>query len=77
MTIDLDSLTMRQLQKETARVLAAGGGFNNHDLVRFNKMARSDSHAWYKSVISWYVERYGDLPSKVGPGSTVKLLLDD
>lgn len=71
------ALTVRDLQKEAARVLAAGDGFGNHDLVRFNKMAHHDSQAWYKAVISWYVSQHGDLPSKVGPGRDVKLLLDN
>ena len=77
MTVDLDTLSPRQLQKESARVLSAGGGFGNYDLVRFNKAAHHDSHAWYRTVITWYVEQYGDLPSKTGPGTDVVLLMDD
>jgi hypothetical protein len=75
--MDLSDLTVRQLQKEAARVLASGQGFGNHDLVRFNKLAHHDSQAWYKAVISWYVDQHGDLPSRAGPASQVKLLLDD
>ena len=77
MTTDLSLLTARQLQKEAARVLSAGDGFGNHDLVRFNKAAHHDSHAWYRTVITWYVDQYGDLPSRVGPGTEVVLLMDD
>jgi len=77
MTVDIDSLPPRQLQKEAARILSAGDGFGNHDLVRFNKVAHHDSHAWYRAVINWYVEQHGDLPSRVGPGASVKLLMDD
>jgi len=77
MRMDLNTLTVRQLQKEAARVLASNGGFGNHDLVRFNKIAHHDSHAWYRAVVGWYVETHGDLPSKIGPGRGVKLLLDD
>lgn len=77
MIVNLDTLTPRQLQKEAARVLASSGGLGNHDLVRFNKMAHHDSHSWYKAVIGWYVETHGDLPSRVGPGIAVKLILDD
>jgi MoaA/NifB/PqqE/SkfB family radical SAM enzyme len=75
MTIDLSNLTARQLQEESARVLAAGDGFDNGELVKFNKLANHDSHAWYRAVIAWYVAQYGDLPSITGPGKTVKLLL--
>ena len=77
MTIDLSTLTPRQLQPESARVRAAGDGFGNHDLVRFNKVAHHNSHAWYRAVIEWYVEQHGDLPSKAGPGTSVKLLMGD
>ena len=76
MTTDIELLSPRQLQKEAARVLSAGDGFGNHDLVKFNKSAHHDSHAWYKAVIAWYVAQHGDLPSKIGPGLAVKLLLD-
>jgi hypothetical protein len=76
MTVDIDSLSVRQLQTESARVLAANGGYNNNELSKFNKLAYHDSHIWYKAVIRWYVGQYGDLPSKTGPGKTVKLLLD-
>jgi len=71
-----DKFTLRDLQKEAARVLASSGGFGNHELVQFNKLAHHDSHVWYKAVIAWYVEQHGDLPSKIGPGQSVKLLLD-
>ena len=74
--MDLSDLNLRTLQREAARALAAGQGFGNHDLVRFNKAAHHDSHAWYRAVISWYVQQYGDLPSRIGPGRDVTLLLD-
>jgi len=74
MTIELSILTARQLQEESARVLASGDGFDNGELVKFNKLANHDSHAWYRAVIAWYVEQYGNLPSLTGPGKTVKLL---
>lgn len=76
MTADLTLLTTRQLQEESARVLAAGNGFGNNELVRFNKIANHNSHDWYRAVIAWYIKEYGDLPSKTGPGTSVKLLMD-
>lgn len=75
MTVDLSVLTTRQLQEESARVLASGNGFDNNDLVKFNKVAHHNSHDWYRAVISWYVDQHGGLPSAVGPGTEVKLLL--
>jgi len=76
MTIDISELTLRQLQTESARVLASGDGFNNHELSQFNKLAHHDSRAWYRAVISWYVDQHGDLPSRTGPGTAVKLIMD-
>jgi hypothetical protein len=73
----IDTLSVRELQKETARVLSSSGGMGNYELVKFNKLAHHDSVAWYKAVVSWYIDQYGNLPSKVGPGVDVKLLLDN
>ena len=73
--IDLETLDMRALQKEAARALTTMDATNNN-IYKFNQVARHDSHLWYKAVINWYVETYGDLPSKVGPGSQIKLVTD-
>ena len=77
MTTELELLSVRQLQKETARVLAAHDGFNNQELVKFNQLAHHDSCAWYRAVIQWYVDQYGDLPSRIGPGIDVRLLVEN
>ena len=66
---------MRTLQKEAARALTAMEATNNN-IYKFNKQAFHNSQNWYKAVIKWYVEQYGDLPSKTGPGQSVKLVLD-
>jgi hypothetical protein len=73
--LDIDNLDLRTLQKEAARALSAMEASNNN-IAKFNKQAHHDSQRWYKAVISWYVEEYGDLPSKTGPGMTVKLVLE-
>lgn len=73
---DISQFDTRRLQIEAARVLAAGDGFGNDDLLRFNKQSHHDSHQWYRAVISWYLDQYGGLPSEVGPGRDVKLLLE-
>ena len=49
----------------------------NSTLAKFNKKVDHDSIQWYKSVISWYIDMYGDLPSLTGPGRDVKLLYED
>lgn len=73
---DLNSLSTRQLQLESARALVVMEA-KNSTLSKFNKKVDHDSIQWYKHVISWYIDTYGDLPSLVGPGRDVKLLYED
>jgi hypothetical protein len=72
----IDTLTLRQLQQESARALSSMQATNNN-IWQFNKQAHHDSQRWYRAVIEWYVNTYGDLPSKVGPGKDIKLVLED
>ena len=71
----IESLNLRELQKESARALSTMQATNNN-IWQFNQKAHHNIHNWYKAVVEWYIEQYGDLPSKVGPGKTVKLVLD-
>jgi len=73
--LDIDNLTRRELQKESARALSTMQATNNN-IYQFNKQAHHNSENWYKAVIKWYVEQYGDLPSRVGPGKEIKLVYD-
>lgn len=73
--MDLDNLSLRELQKESARALSTMQATNNN-IHQFNKRAHHNSQNWYKAVIEWYVEQYGDLPSKIGPGKDIKLVYD-
>lgn len=73
--MDIDNLSLRELQKESARALSTIEATNNN-IWQFNKEAHHDSQKWYKAVIKWYINEYGDLPSKVGPGRDVKLILE-
>ena len=72
---DLKNLNLRQLQLESARALSTMQATNNN-ISQFNKQAHHDSQNWYCAVIEWYVDQYGDLPSKTGPGKDIKLLLE-
>ena len=63
--MDINDLTLRQLQTESARALSTMSATNNN-IYKFNKLAHHDSQKWYRAVIEWYVEEYGDLPSKYG-----------
>lgn len=74
--MDISSLTLRQLQTESARALSTMEATNNN-IWKFNKLAHHDSQKWYRAVIEWYVDEYGDLPSRHGPGKDVKLVLDN
>jgi len=69
-------MTLRELQKESARALSTMQATNNN-IYKFNKLAHHNSQNWYAAVIKWYVDEYGDIPSKVGPGKDIKLVLDD
>jgi hypothetical protein len=71
--LDINDLTLRQLQTESARALSTMQATNNN-IYKFNKLAHHDSQKWYRAVIEWYVEEYGNLPSKTGPGKDVKLI---
>lgn len=73
--MDISNLTIRELQKESARALSTMQATNNN-IYQFNKQAHHNSENWYKAVINWYVEQYGDLPSRVGPGKNVKLVFE-
>ena len=70
-----DKLTLRQMQTEAARALSTMQATNNN-ISQFNQQAHHNSQLWYRAVIEWYVNTYGDLPSRVGPGKDVKLILD-
>lgn len=73
--MDIDNLSLRELQTESARALSTMQATNNN-IWQFNKQAHHDSQRWYRAVVQWYVDEYGDLPSKVGPGKNVKLVLE-
>lgn len=73
--MDLENFDLRTLQKESARALASFEATNNN-IHKFNKEAHHNSQNWYKAVINWYVEQYGGLPSQVGPGKNIKILVD-
>jgi hypothetical protein len=73
--LDIDNLSLRELQKESARALSTMQATNNN-IWQFNKRAHHNSQNWYKAVIEWYIDQYGDLPSKAGPGKDVKLVYD-
>lgn len=72
----LEKLTLRQLQTESARALVVMGATNNN-ISSFNKSAHHNSQKWYRAVIQWYIDEYGDLPSKTGPGTEIKLVLEE
>jgi hypothetical protein len=74
--LDLSNLTLRQLQTESARAISTMEATNNN-IYQFNKQAHHNSQNWYTAVIKWYVEQYGDLPSKIGPGKDIKLVFND
>jgi hypothetical protein len=74
--MNLEKLSLRELQTESAKALSTMEATNNN-IHQFNKQAHHNSQNWYRAVIEWYVNEYGDLPSKVGPGKDIKLVLTE
>jgi len=74
--MNIDELTLRELQTESARALSTMEATNNN-IYQFNKQAHHNSQNWYRAVIEWYVGEYGDLPSRIGPGKDVRLVMDN
>ena len=73
--MELEKLSLRQLQKESARALSTMQATNNN-IYQFNRKAHHNSQNWYVAVIEWYIAQYGDLPSRTGPGKDIKLVCD-
>jgi hypothetical protein len=73
--IDLDSLDLRTLQKEAARAISTIEATNDN-IYQFNMAARHNSQNWYKKVIEFYIEKHGGLPSQIGPGKELKILVE-
>lgn len=72
---NLNILGVRELQKESVRALIIMEATSNN-ISKFNNEAHHDSQKWYRAVIEWYISEYGDLPSKIGPGKDVKLVME-
>lgn len=72
----VDSLSLRELQREAARAISTMLADNN-SIYKFNNQAHHDSQKWYKAVILHYMEEHGGYPSKIGPGVNIKLVMDD
>jgi|TARA_B100001094_G_C18120817_1_gene766752 hypothetical protein len=71
--IDVEKLDLRTLQTEAAKVLASYLEPTNNGLAEINKKCNHDSTIFYKEVLKLYIEEFGDLPSKAGPGQQVQL----
>ena len=72
----LDDYNLRELQREAARAISTMKA-DNDSIYKFNKVAHHNSQLWYRAVIKHYMEEHGVLPSEMGPGVNVKLMLDD
>jgi hypothetical protein len=49
----------------------------SNNIYKFNKHGYNNSLNWYKAAIKWYVDRYGDLPSKAGPGKDITFIIEN
>ena len=72
MDIDLDKMSLRELQKESARALLTQDG-TSVGISRYNKKAHHNSQLWYKAFLEEYIEKYGGLPRDAGPSKGIIL----
>lgn len=72
--MNIEEFDLRRLQQEAARALTVMEAANN-DIYKYNVQAHHNSQRWYRAVIQDYIERYGGLPSEVGPAREVKLVM--
>jgi hypothetical protein len=73
--MNINDLTLRQLQLEAARVISTMPATNDN-IHKFNKASRHNSQGWYVAAIEWYIEQYGGLPSEIGPGRDIKFIYE-
>lgn len=73
MTVDLEQLSLRELQRESARALLTQDG-TSVGISKYNKKAHHNSQLWYKAVLQDYIDKYGGLPKDVGPAKDIVLL---
>ena len=72
MSIDLEDLDLRTLQREATRAIMTMDG-SNHGIAKFNKMAHHNSQMWYKAVVQHYIDEHGGLPKDIGPAKDIVL----
>ena len=73
--MNIDELDLRTLQKEAARAVTIMEATNNN-IYKYNVQAYHNSQNWYRAVINDYIQKHGDLPSRVGPAKDIKLVLE-
>jgi MoaA/NifB/PqqE/SkfB family radical SAM enzyme len=71
----LNTMPLRQLQLEAARVVNSMDATNDN-IHKFNIESRHNSQNWYKSALIWYINKYGNLPSIIGPGKEIKFIYE-
>ena len=72
MSINLDELDLRTLQREATRALLTMDG-SSAGISKFNKKAHHNSQLWYKAVIEHYITEHGGMPCDVGPAKDIEL----
>lgn len=76
--VNVDDMDTRTLQRESSRALAGDPASATSDnLYKYNASAPHNSRLWYQAIVKDYIKTYGGLPSKVGPGTKVRLILDE
>ena len=73
--MDVNNLTLRQLQQESSRALATMQATNNN-IYPFNKQVIAIVIIGTSLLSRWYVDKYGGLPSQTGPGKDIIMVYD-
>lgn len=73
--MEISELPLRRLQLEAARVISTMEATNDN-IHKFNKASRHNSQGWYVAAIEWYIQKYGGMPSEIGPGKNIKFLYE-
>jgi len=74
MNVDINNLSLRQLQVESSLALQILQTADNLSLSKINQKVDHDSTLFYKGVLEEFLQIYQDLPSNTEVGKKIKLI---
>jgi hypothetical protein len=72
--MNIDDLSLRQLQIESSVALQVLQNADNLSLSSINQKVDHDSTIFYKQVLEVFVKEYGNIPTKTEVGKKIKLI---